>query len=58
MTKDPIVEETRRLREEYAAQFGHDREVIFKDILRRQSESGRKLVTFPPRKPKSKPETA
>lgn len=56
MSKDPIVEETRRLREQYAAQFDHDGEAIFNDILRRQSESGRKLVTFPPRRPKSNPE--
>jgi hypothetical protein len=58
MTKDPIIEETRALREQYAAQFNQDREALFNDILRRQSESGRKLVTLPPRRPKRKSEAA
>ena len=52
MDRDPIVEETRKLREEYAAKFHHDRDAIFDDIKRRQSEGGKELVTFPPRKPK------
>ena len=52
MDRDPIVEETRKLREEYAAKFQHDRDALFDDIKRRQSEGGKKLVTFPPRKPK------
>ena len=49
--RDPIVEETRRLREEYAAQFNHDPNAIFDDIIKRQSRCGKKLVTFPARKP-------
>lgn len=51
MWQDPIVKETRKLREQYAAQFDHDTDKIFEDIFRRQAESGRKLVSFPPRKP-------
>lgn len=58
MTKDPIIEETRALREQYAAQFNQDREALFNDILRRQSESGRELITLPPRRPKTKSEAA
>lgn len=53
MWKDPIVAETRKLREEYARQFGHNADAIFEDILRRQSAAGKRLVTFPPRKPVS-----
>ena len=53
--RDPIVEETRKLREEYAAQFNHDPNAIFDDIFKRQSREGKKLVTFPARKPKHKP---
>ena len=53
--RDPIVEETRKLREEYAAQFNHDPKAIFDDILKRQSREGKKLVNFPARKPKCKP---
>ncbi len=51
MWQDPIVEETRALREQYASRFNHDGRAIFEDILRRQAASGRKLVTFPPRQP-------
>ncbi len=56
MERDPIVEETRRLREEYAAKFAHDRDAIFNDILRRQK--GKDLVTFPPHLPRHKPAVA
>jgi hypothetical protein len=51
MWQDPIVKETRSLREQYANQFDHNADAIFKDILRRQTASGKKLVSFEPRKP-------
>lgn len=51
MWQDPIVAETRALREEYASQFGHDADAIFQDILHRQDVPEKKLVTFPARKP-------
>lgn len=51
MWTDPIVSETRLLREQFAKQFGHNADAIFSDILRRQIASGRKLVSFKPRKP-------
>ena len=51
MWQDPIVTETRALREQYANQFGHDADAIFRDILRRQRSSKKKLVSFPARKP-------
>jgi hypothetical protein len=51
MWKDPIVTETRSLREQYANQFGHNADAIFQDILLRQAASGKKLVSFPPREP-------
>ena len=51
MWQDPIVAETRALREQYASQFGHDTDAIFQDILRRQAMPGKVLVSFPPRKP-------
>ena len=55
MWKDPIVEETRKLREEYASRFKHDADAIFEDICKRQRESGKNFVSFPPRKPIIKP---
>ncbi len=58
MWQDPIVAETRLLREEYADQCGHDACAIFEDILRRQIASGRELVSFQARKPVSLPPAA
>ncbi len=51
MWKDPVVEETRKLREQYASQFNHDIDAIHKDIQQRQVQSGKKLVSLPARKP-------
>ena len=51
MWQDPIVAETRALREQYARKFGHDADAIFQDILKRQNIPGKMLVTFPARKP-------
>jgi len=51
MWKDPIVEETRRLRESYAAEHRHDIEAIFQDALRRQQSTSRKVIFLPARKP-------
>ena len=53
MWKDPIVAETRALREQYARQFNYDAHAIFQDVLRRQRVSGDKFVVFPARKPVS-----
>ena len=51
MWKDPIVTETRSLREQYANQFGHNADAIFQDILQRQAAPGKKLLTFQHRVP-------
>jgi len=51
MWQDPIVQETRLLREQYANQFNHDANAIFQDILNRQAQPGKKIVRFPARKP-------
>ena len=52
MRKDEIVEETRRLRDEYAKQFNYDLDLIFEDLQKKQKESGRKYVSFSGRKDK------
>ncbi len=51
---DPILEETRGVRESYALEHNHDIDAIFRDIQKRQSTTGRKLVSRPPRKPRIK----
>ena len=53
MWQDPIVKETRELREKYANKHKNDADAIFEDILKRQEKSGRKRVALPARKPKS-----
>ncbi|SLM28479.1 conserved hypothetical protein [Desulfamplus magnetovallimortis] len=49
MWQDPIVAETRALREQYANKFNNDPDAIFKDIMKRQSVPGKKLFSFPAR---------
>jgi hypothetical protein len=54
MWNDPIVEEVRRAREEYAARFDHDLDAIFRDLQDCQDEAredGWTIVSLPPRPP-------
>jgi hypothetical protein len=54
MWKDPIVEEVRRAREEYAARFDFDLEAMARDLREQQQElkrRGWRVVTLPPRRP-------
>jgi hypothetical protein len=44
---DPIVDEVRRVRDEYAARFGYDLDAIFQDIKEQEKKSGREFVSFP-----------
>ena len=49
---DPIVEEVRQAREEYARQFNYDLHVICEDLRRSQAASGALVVSFPKRPPR------
>ena len=51
MWQDPIVAETRALREEYSASLNHDPLAMFNDLVSRQAAHTDRLVSFPPRKP-------
>lgn len=51
MWQDPIVAETRALREAYAMQFNNDRNAILADIARREALPGKVMVSRPARKP-------
>ena len=60
MWRDPIVEEVRRYRQEYAAELNHDLKAICRDLRERQKKSGRKSVSLPPKRvtlesPKNEP---
>jgi len=50
MSEDEIVEETRRIRDAYAAQF-KDVAALCRDLQKKEAKSKHKLVSFPPRKP-------
>lgn len=52
MWKDEIVEEVRRIRNKNAAKSSHDIDAIVEGARRRQHNSERNTVSFPPRKPK------
>ena len=51
MWKDEIVEEVRRNREAYAAQFDFDLQAIYADLKKAERKSKRKKVSFAPKKP-------
>ena len=46
MWQDPIVEEVRRARDAYAAQFQGDFAAMFRDLQEKQRTSGRKIVSY------------
>ncbi|MBU4273023.1 MAG: hypothetical protein KKE86_13020 [Planctomycetes bacterium] len=49
---DSIVKEVREIREAYAKQFGYDLKAIHRDLKAQEQASGRRVVSFPPRRPK------
>ena len=55
MKPDPILSEIRRTREAYAEQFAGDIRAMLADIRRRQQESGRVVITRPPKRVKRTP---
>ena len=50
MSPDPLVEEVRAIREAYAKRFNYDLQAIYRDLKRQETKSGRKFVSFPPRR--------
>ena len=52
MWTDPIVAETRSLRDEYARQFDYDADAIFEDLIKKQAMHPERVVSLPPRKAK------
>jgi hypothetical protein len=47
--EDPIVAEGHKAREEIAKRFNYDFRAIIEDAKKRQAQSGRKVVSFPPK---------
>lgn len=48
-SKDPIIEETRRMKDEYAAKFNYDLQAIYQDLkeLEKQLPEARLVRTQP-----------
>ncbi|MGA2797428.1 MAG: hypothetical protein ABSE63_07625 [Thermoguttaceae bacterium] len=47
--RDPIVDEVRKAREDYARQFNFDLDAICRDLRQKQESSGAKVVSLPKR---------
>ena len=53
MPKDELVEEIRAARQEQAARWKYDLKALLTDARKRQSQSGRKVVSFVPKDSKA-----
>ena len=47
--KDPIVEEVRRIRNEYAKRFGYDLRAMAADLREKEERHSERLVSYPPK---------
>ncbi len=50
MWRDSIVEEIRTIRKEHAQQYNYDIRAIFTALKEEEKKSGRKIVSFQPRR--------
>jgi len=50
MSRDPIVEEVRKIREAYAAQFNFDLEAMSRDLKERERNSDHPVVSLLPKR--------
>jgi hypothetical protein len=50
MFRDPIVEEVRAIREAFAKEHGYDVKAIVRALQREEAESGRRVVSLPPKR--------
>ena len=50
MYNDPIVDEIRRIRQQHTDRFNGDLRAICEDLRRQERQSGRRYVSFPPRR--------
>jgi hypothetical protein len=56
MARDPIVEEVRRVREEYIASHNYDLDAIYRDLKESEGKSGHRVVSPPPKRLKAEVE--
>ncbi len=53
MWTDPVVEEVRKARQEYAEQFNYDLRAMAADLRRHEQEHPERLVSLPPKSPRA-----
>ncbi len=49
MSHDPIVDEVRQWRDDYAKKFNYDLDAICRDLQEKQKASSQKVVSFAPK---------
>jgi len=54
MQADPIIEEVRRIRQEYAGRFAYDLRALAADLHERERRHPERLVSFPPKPARTK----
>jgi hypothetical protein len=52
MEIDSIVQEVREVRDAFAKQFNYDLWAMHRELKEEERASGRRVVSFPPRRPK------
>jgi hypothetical protein len=50
MSKDPIVEEVRAIRDSYAKKFDYDTGAIYRDLKNQETQTRRKFISLPPKR--------
>jgi hypothetical protein len=50
MWQDEILDEIHKIREEHVKSFNYDLDAMFADWQKKQSESGREVVSLPPKR--------
>ena len=56
MWNDEIVEETRRVRNGYAAKFEYDLDAIYCDLKEQEEQNPEKFISLPPKQPEIIPQ--
>ena len=56
MWNDEIVEETRQVRDHYAAKFDYDLDAIYCDLKKQEEQDPEKFISLPPKQPEFFPQ--
>ena len=56
MWNDEIVEETRQVRDRYAAKFDYDLDAIYCDLKKQEEQDPEKFISLPPKQPEIIPQ--